>query len=44
MKLGQYELALLDADRCAKLAPDFVKGHFRKGKALLELQLYTDAV
>lgn len=44
MHLHQFELALKDAEKCAELAPDFVKGHFRKGRALLGLEQYTEAV
>ena len=36
-KLGDYEAALEDADRAIKARPDWGKGYFRKGKALLAL-------
>jgi len=42
--LEQYELALKDAEKCIELAPDWVKGYFRKGKALFGLQQYVEAV
>jgi len=44
MHLGQFELALKDSERCVEIAPDFVKAHFRKGKALLGLEQYSEAV
>jgi tetratricopeptide (TPR) repeat protein len=44
MHLNQWELALKDSDVCIKLAPDFVKAHFRRGKALLGLAQYANAV
>jgi len=44
MHLGQYELALKDSERCVEIAPDFVKAYFRKGKALLGLEQYAEAV
>eukprot|EP00975_Prorocentrum_lima_P065526 12903980-Prorocentrum_lima.AAC.1 len=31
LKLGQPEKALEDAEECTRLAPTFVKGHFRLG-------------
>ena len=42
--LEQYELALKDAEKCVQIAPDWVKGHFRKGKALIGLKQYTEAI
>lgn len=45
MHIGQYELALKDSEKCVVLAPaDFVKAHFRLGKALLGLEQYEEAV
>lgn len=43
-QLGQYHNALLDAEKCITLQRDWVKGHFRRGKALLGLQNYTEAI
>lgn len=44
MHLNQWELALRDSDICIKLAPEFVKAHFRRGKALLGLSQHAAAV
>ncbi|KAM9365283.1 uncharacterized protein KZ484_011457 [Pholidichthys leucotaenia] len=41
--LKQYSLALADAERSIKLAPDWPKGYFRKGCALMGLKRYIDA-
>jgi tetratricopeptide (TPR) repeat protein len=43
-QLGQYQLALDDAEKCIILKRDWVKGHFRRGKALMGLQRYTEAI
>uniref|UniRef100_A0A8C8LTM2 Uncharacterized protein n=1 Tax=Oncorhynchus tshawytscha TaxID=74940 RepID=A0A8C8LTM2_ONCTS len=36
--LGQYPQALSDAERSIQLAPDWPKGHFRKGSALIGMK------
>jgi len=43
-KLGDYEAALEDADRAIKARPDWGKGYFRKGKALLALDRPGEAL
>ena len=43
-QLGQFHNALLDAEKCITLQRDWVKGHFRRGKALLGLQNYAEAI
>lgn len=35
INIGQYDQAIVDADECIKLNPNFVKGYARKGLALL---------
>lgn len=44
MKLGHHDKALDDAEQCTRLAPDFVKGHFRMGVALHALGRYEEAL
>lgn len=41
--LEQYPLALADAERSIQLAPDWPKGHFRKGSALMGMKRYSEA-
>ncbi|XP_020508600.1 stress-induced-phosphoprotein 1 isoform X1 [Labrus bergylta] len=41
--LEQYFSALTDAQRSIQLAPDWPKGHFRKGCALMGLKRYSKA-
>ncbi|XP_077351949.1 uncharacterized protein LOC144001481 [Festucalex cinctus] len=41
--LEQYLQGLADAERSIQLAPDWAKGHFRKGSALMGLQRYSEA-
>ncbi|CAL8358944.1 unnamed protein product [Boreogadus saida] len=41
--LDQYPLALADADRSIHLAPDWPKGYFRKGTALIGMKRYSEA-
>ncbi|KAM8771816.1 uncharacterized protein AB9X84_005390 isoform 2-T2 [Acanthopagrus schlegelii] len=41
--LEQYCSALTDAQRSIQLAPDWPKGHFRKGCALMGLKRYSEA-
>ena len=44
LSLGKFKEALDDAERCIKTKPDWLKGHFRKGNALMSLERYSDAV
>lgn len=39
---GQAAKALADADKCIALSPDFVKGHFRRGIALIALERFEE--
>ncbi|XP_041642315.1 hsp70-Hsp90 organizing protein 1-like [Cheilinus undulatus] len=41
--LEQYSSALADAQRSIQLAPDWPKGHFRKGCALMGLKCFSKA-
>ncbi|XP_069000800.1 uncharacterized protein [Embiotoca jacksoni] len=41
--LDQYPQALTDAERSIQLAPDWPKGHFRKGSALMGMKRYGEA-
>ncbi|KAM7408731.1 hypothetical protein PAMA_002449 [Pampus argenteus] len=41
--LEQYSQALADAERSIQLAPDWPKGHFRKGSALMGIKRYSEA-
>nr|XP_057915128.1 tetratricopeptide repeat protein 31 isoform X2 [Doryrhamphus excisus] len=41
--LEHYTQALADAERSIQLAPDWPKGHFRKGSALMGMKRYSDA-
>ncbi|XP_030626959.1 hsp70-Hsp90 organizing protein isoform X2 [Chanos chanos] len=41
--LEQYQLALADAEQAIHLAPDWAKGYYRKGSALMGLQRYSEA-
>lgn len=41
--LEQYPQALEDADRSIQLAPDWPKGHFRRGSALMGMKRYSEA-
>ncbi|KAM9476956.1 uncharacterized protein Hap1MRO34_009894 [Clarias gariepinus] len=41
--LEQYSLALDDADKSIQMAPDWPKGHYRKGSALMGLKRYSEA-
>uniref|UniRef100_A0A8C7KD89 Zgc:123010 n=1 Tax=Oncorhynchus kisutch TaxID=8019 RepID=A0A8C7KD89_ONCKI len=41
--LEQYPQALSDAERSIQLAPDWPKGHFRKGSALIGMKRYSEA-
>ncbi|XP_037541544.1 stress-induced-phosphoprotein 1 [Nematolebias whitei] len=41
--LEQYSKALADAEYSIQLAPEWPKGHFRKGSALMGLKRYSEA-
>ncbi|XP_068424217.1 uncharacterized protein zgc:123010 [Clinocottus analis] len=41
--LEQYPQALVDAERSIQLAPDWPKGHFRRGSALMGMKRYSEA-
>ncbi|XP_047459384.1 tetratricopeptide repeat protein 31 isoform X3 [Mugil cephalus] len=41
--LEQYPQALEDAERSIQLSPDWPKGHFRKGSALMGMKRYSEA-
>ncbi|KAJ3610583.1 hypothetical protein NHX12_022675 [Muraenolepis orangiensis] len=41
--LEQYSQALVDAERSIQLAPDWPKGYFRKGSALIGMKRYSEA-
>uniref|UniRef100_A0A3Q0SWM8 Zgc:123010 n=1 Tax=Amphilophus citrinellus TaxID=61819 RepID=A0A3Q0SWM8_AMPCI len=41
--LEQYPQALADAERSIQLAPEWPKGYFRKGSALMGLKRYSEA-
>ncbi|XP_073506185.1 tetratricopeptide repeat protein 31 [Phyllobates terribilis] len=43
-RVGRYQEALQDAERSLELHPHFIKGHFRKGKALKGLKRYSEAI
>ncbi|XP_071315241.1 stress-induced-phosphoprotein 1-like isoform X2 [Trachinotus anak] len=42
-KMQEYEKALTDAELCLNMCPGWVKGLFRKGRALAGLKRYEDA-
>jgi len=44
MAINKFDDALKDAESCIKAKPDWVKGHYRKGLALMSLNRYGDAV
>ncbi len=44
LKMGEHAKALVDASSCASIAPDYVKGHFRKGLALHAMGAHGEAV
>jgi len=44
MSTGKPNESLQDAEMCIKCKPDWVKGHYRKGLALMALEKYGDAV
>jgi len=41
--LEQYPQALADAERSIQLAPDWPKGYFRKGSALMGMKVGAQA-
>ncbi|XP_063303409.1 tetratricopeptide repeat protein 31-like [Pelobates fuscus] len=43
-RCGKYAEALRDAEEALSLHPDFIKGQFRKGKALKGLLKYAEAI
>uniref|UniRef100_A0A0D9VXF3 Uncharacterized protein n=1 Tax=Leersia perrieri TaxID=77586 RepID=A0A0D9VXF3_9ORYZ len=43
LKSGRAQEALLDADHCIKLKPEWTKGYYRKGSALMSLKDYKEA-
>uniref|UniRef100_A0A8C5M7M3 Uncharacterized protein n=1 Tax=Leptobrachium leishanense TaxID=445787 RepID=A0A8C5M7M3_9ANUR len=43
-RYGKYAEALKDAEDALSLHPGFIKGHFRKGKAMKGLQKYPEAI
>jgi len=42
-KLAEFPLALKDCETCIKLDPNFVRGHIRKGMALMALKEHSKA-
>lgn len=44
LKLGAYNDALKDAEKCIELKPDFVKGHARRGHAYFWTKQYNRAL
>ncbi|KAG7492605.1 hypothetical protein MATL_G00016130 [Megalops atlanticus] len=42
-RLEQYDSALSDAEQSIQLAPDWPKGYFRKGRALMGMKRYPEA-
>ncbi|XP_073418878.1 tetratricopeptide repeat protein 31 isoform X2 [Dendrobates tinctorius] len=43
-RVGRCQEALQDAERSLELHPHFIKGYFRKGKALKGLKRYSEAI
>ncbi|KAJ3256825.1 hypothetical protein HDU77_002963 [Chytriomyces hyalinus] len=43
LKMGQLDMALQMAERCVGLKPDWSKGWYRKGTALMKQSKYTEA-
>uniref|UniRef100_A0A0D9VXF5 Uncharacterized protein n=1 Tax=Leersia perrieri TaxID=77586 RepID=A0A0D9VXF5_9ORYZ len=43
LQIGEAQKALLDAQRCVELRPDWVKGHYREGGALMLLKEHKKA-
>eukprot|EP01089_Gocevia_fonbrunei_P002202 TRINITY_DN121_c0_g1_i1.p1 TRINITY_DN121_c0_g1~~TRINITY_DN121_c0_g1_i1.p1 ORF type:complete len:262 (-),score=71.98 TRINITY_DN121_c0_g1_i1:107-892(-) len=44
MSLNKFDEALKDSESCIKAKPSWVKGHYRKGLALMALSRYGEAV
>ncbi len=44
LKMGKHDSALIDAEDCAKLRPDWVKAYFRKGQVLEATGKLQDAL
>ena len=44
LKVGKTDLALADAERAVALAPEWVKGHYRLGSCLQQLDRHEEAV
>ena len=43
-KLKRYKQALVSAEKCIELDPNFAKGYLRKGKALIEMHRVEEAL
>jgi tetratricopeptide (TPR) repeat protein len=43
LKMGEHDKALADAETCVASAPEFVKGHFRRGLSLHALSRFGEA-
>uniref|UniRef100_A0ACD5XAH1 Uncharacterized protein n=1 Tax=Avena sativa TaxID=4498 RepID=A0ACD5XAH1_AVESA len=43
LEMTEAEKALQDANTCIRLRPEWIKGHYRKGAALMSLKDYTKA-
>jgi tetratricopeptide (TPR) repeat protein len=39
LKTGRAQKALLDAEMCIRIRPDWVKAYYRKGAALMSLKV-----
>ncbi|KAL6637602.1 hypothetical protein ACP70R_025174 [Stipagrostis hirtigluma subsp. patula] len=44
LKIGEPQKALLDAEFCIRLRPNWVKSYYRKGAALMSLKKYEEAL
>lgn len=44
LKNKEYYYALADAEKVIELAPDFVKGFYRKAEVLKEISVYDEAI
>ncbi|EER93669.1 hypothetical protein BDA96_01G143800 [Sorghum bicolor] len=43
LQIGEANKALLDANSCIKIRPEWLKGYYRKGVALMSLKEYKEA-
>ncbi|KAL3226912.1 hypothetical protein MRX96_024425 [Rhipicephalus microplus] len=43
-KLAEFQLALKDCEECIRLDPEFLKGHVRKGMALMAMKEHSKAL